>query len=101
MGGISAKLSLSDTEPESEPLPGTPAHVRTVEKMWDPRSPSEDIVRTPIQLDMTPGPSNVDPRSPSVGIVRTPIFYGTKEQIIGEIGKQGENQVGFSFGLEW
>nr|CAH8842058.1 unnamed protein product [Trichobilharzia regenti] len=38
----------------------------------DPRSPSEGIVRTPIQIDKG------DPRSPSAGVVRTPLGFSTK-----------------------
>ncbi|XP_041378034.1 uncharacterized protein LOC121390317 [Gigantopelta aegis] len=38
----------------------------------DPRSPSDDITRTPIVVNKTPE-TLLDPRSPTPGIVRTPI----------------------------
>ena len=40
---------------------------------WDPRSPSEGIVRTPIQFNQETVAVLNDPRSPSCGIDRTPI----------------------------
>jgi len=40
---------------------------------WDPRSPTEGIVRTPIQLNQETVTILDDPRSPSCGINRTPI----------------------------
>ncbi|VDQ13939.1 unnamed protein product [Trichobilharzia regenti] len=44
----------------------------------DPRSPSEGIVRTPIQIDKG------DPRSPSAGVVRTPLGFSTKLTVLTE-----------------
>ena len=40
---------------------------------WDPRSPSDGIIRTPIQLNSECVMILDDPRSPSYGIDRTPI----------------------------
>ena len=42
----------------------------------DPRSPSDDITRTPIVVEKTPE-TLLDPRSPTPGIMRTPITAGS------------------------
>ncbi|CAH8841917.1 unnamed protein product [Trichobilharzia szidati] len=57
-----------DKQPPPLNIPYKPSGVLNV----DPRSPSEGIVRTPIQIDKG------DPRSPSAGVVRTPLGFSTK-----------------------
>lgn len=66
---------MEETESQlGEDLPSTPSARRVVEDAFDPRSPTQGISRTPIQLERgTEG--LVDPRSPTCGIDRTPISY--------------------------
>lgn len=62
---------------ESSMTPSKPAGppFRTIDSEFDPRSPSHNVMRTPIQLETTPPlDPMVDPRSPTVGIMRTPIL---------------------------
>ena len=66
------KEILDEDEPST---PNTKKH--NLHLTCDPRSPSCDIVRTPIQVDHTPVLLK-DPRSPTEGILRTPITYTGK-----------------------
>lgn len=47
--------------------------LKTLPREFDPRSPSDGIFRTPIQIAAMPV-QLLDPRSPSMGIDRTPIY---------------------------
>lgn len=51
----------------------TPRNYRSVNPQFDPRSPSLEIQRTPIEVQKTPELVS-DPRSPCASFSRTPIF---------------------------
>lgn len=71
---FSEMLEIADDAPtQSEDLVHTPINRAALDTLLDPRSPSYEITRTPIQME--PFVDEVeDPRSPSVGIARTPIL---------------------------
>ena len=58
-----------DTTPPREPC------IPKRQLPFDPRSPTDNIARTPIIVDKTPETflSELDPRSPTVGVERTPL----------------------------
>lgn len=79
MGTIGSKVEMVDVE-------GTPAKCQISHRQLDedPRSPTTDILRTPIMVDKTPAVDlDLDPRSPTPGIWRTPInnFTIKKEEV--------------------
>lgn len=93
MGLLNSK-SFDDV---SEALPQTPSYRAKPRKVLalDPRSPSDDIVRTPIQVEQTPkseSPDTMlfseDPRSPTAGLPRTPVAVpekvGRKNGVVGQ-----------------
>lgn len=93
MGLLNSK-SFDDV---SEALPQTPTYRAKPRKVLalDPRSPSDDIVRTPIQVEQTPKSESPDtfsyfedPRSPTAGLPRTPVGVpekvGRKNGVVGQ-----------------
>lgn len=80
MGTSESKMTVAST-PKPDPIQRLKN--QRLAHLADPRSPSCEINRTPIQVGSeastvqevgeTVGPVFVDPRSPSVGIVRTPL----------------------------
>ncbi|KAA0703145.1 hypothetical protein E1301_Tti010747 [Triplophysa tibetana] len=79
MGSSESKMSVAST-PKPDPIQRLKA--AHVARLGDPRSPSCDIDRTPIQVGVaysplpvveSVGPVFVDPRSPTPGVTRTPV----------------------------
>lgn len=52
------------------------SELKMLPREFDPRSPSDGIFRTPIQIASSAQAQLLDPRSPSMGIDRTPIYPG-------------------------
>jgi len=78
MGGFVSKRGLGLLEDGddqlrfSSPPPAAAAPKHFLPRELDPRSPSDNIDRTPIPVSV-PQQTLADPRSPSDGVVRTPI----------------------------
>ncbi|KAI7806395.1 cell division cycle-associated protein 3 [Triplophysa rosa] len=78
MGSSESKMSMAST-PQPDPIQRLKA--AHVARLADPRSPSCDLDRTPIQVGVayslpvveSVGPVFVDPRSPTPGVTRTPV----------------------------
>lgn len=88
MGAASSDLQaestpLESTPSESSPSESTPYVNRHKVLDCDPRSPSGEVLRTPIVVDKTPEFA-LDPRSPTCGIDRTPIVLKNEERAITE-----------------
>ncbi|XP_072174938.1 uncharacterized protein [Diadema setosum] len=69
MGMSGSKSAANGDRPEGEDEFHTPVTNRRVQKLIDPRSPTDDINRTPLQREV----DFEDPRSPTTKIARTPI----------------------------
>ncbi|CAH8516845.1 unnamed protein product [Heterobilharzia americana] len=67
--GFRGSPSPKESNKHPSPLNITKRHSEVLNV--DPRSPSEGIVRTPIQIN--------DPRWPSAGVIRTPIQFSSVE----------------------
>ena len=73
MGQIGSK-SFSELSESSMHTPPVKSKTKRFPTAFDPRSPTDDISRTPIQVESPTTASVADPRSPSEQIVRTPIY---------------------------
>lgn len=61
-----------------QPQTPSPAEKMAASTWIDPRSPSQNVQRTPLRLEET----NDDPRSPTQNVIRTPIFVSERSKVV-------------------
>lgn len=71
MGGTESKSINGDNKPDEDEQFHTPIANRRVKTLTDPRSPTEEVQRTPVQRAVDEDAEFQDPRSPAVA--RTPV----------------------------
>ncbi|XP_030842726.1 uncharacterized protein LOC754059 isoform X2 [Strongylocentrotus purpuratus] len=71
MGGTESKSINGDNKPDEDEQYHTPIANRRVKTLTDPRSPTEEVQRTPVQRAVDEDSEFQDPRSPAVA--RTPV----------------------------